>query len=207
MKKTIVSFCISLTSLISFSQDAGDSVGKVVSHPRIATVETMNMHKYKGWLVKATEDSLIILQSAKKPSAEAIQRFPSIKNPDQYNIAATNINTITTQKNHAVLKCGAIGFVAGSAIGAILGYASGDDKPVQATYTDPLARSIATNINNTFKFTAEEKAVSGAVFGGISGAIAGMIVGALAKKQFIIGGDKQAYKKHRHSLQIQALSQ
>ena len=48
--------------------------------------------------------------------------------------------------------------------------------------------------DNSFAMTAGEKAVAEAILLGGTGAIIGTIVGAIAKKKFIIGGNKKVYR-------------
>jgi hypothetical protein len=73
-----------------------------------------------------------------------------------------------------------IGTAIGVFVGAITGYAGGDDPK-----------------DSWFATTAGEKAIGGALGGGFLGALTGMIIGFAAHKTFIIHGKKDKFDKMR----------
>jgi hypothetical protein len=88
-------------------------------------------------------------------------------------------------------------------IGAIAGFASGDD-PVAPYTGDPFA-DVFVSVGNAFAMTAGEKAVTLGAVGGLSGALIGGITGALLRKQFVIGGKKDNYHNAQAELNKRAM--
>ena len=120
-----------------------------------------------------------------------------------YSIDAAQINTISLKKKNAGLKGALIGMGAGIVIGAIAGFASGDD-PV-TPYTGELFSDMIIGFSNSFTMTAGEKAVGMGAVGALTGALIGGITGALLKKKFIIGGNKDIYHDSQAELNKRAM--
>ena len=68
-------------------------------------------------------------------------------------------------------------------IGAVIGYAGGDDPKDQF-----------------LSYTAGEKAVGLGIFGGAVGGVTGLIIGLCAHKTFQIHGKKENYEKMRKKM-------
>ena len=155
--------------------------------PSIATISTMDGKRIKGWLYN-TDSAAVYLQHARPKALPP----PNYKAPNQnqptYSIDALQINTIALKKKNAGLEGVLIGLVAGAAVGAIIGFASGDDPPEE-----------------WFALTAGEKAFGLGLLGGSTGALIGAIAGALSKKVFIIGGKNDAYRNAQAELNNRAM--
>jgi len=149
----------------------------------------MDKSKIKGWLYKAEEDTLFLLTAGKKKYSV------NDKKPDyderNLKIMADQIQKIYLEKKKANLKGILIGLGAGAITGAIIGYSQGDDPPgsLPRDLFDPPMK-------------AEEKALYSGISGGVLGAFAGYIIAKLARKKFIIGGKKEAFRNsHRELLE------
>ena len=179
-----------------------DSIEPVkATTPRHATITTTDGGKIKGWLYKLDDDKIYLLPDGK--TAKQASNNAAAKDNSHYSIDALQINTISLKKKNAGLKGALIGFGIGAAIGAIAGFASGDD-PV-APYTGDPFGDMFVAMGNAFTMTAGEKAVGLGVVGGLTGALIGGITGALLKKQFIIGGKKDNYHNSQAELNKRAM--
>ncbi|HXB43209.1 MAG TPA: hypothetical protein VNV85_04100, partial [Puia sp.] len=78
-----------------------------------------------------------------------------------------------------------IGAVTGIVIGAILGFAQGDDPQ-----------------SYWFRTTAGEKAFAGGVFFGAVGSLTGLIIGMVSHKTFVIHGKRENYEKMREKMRM-----
>lgn len=106
--------------------------------------------------------------------------------------APEHIQTVTVRRKGSVGRGILIGAAVGLFVGAIGGFAEGDDKePVYDPYGDPLG--LGYIVESMFYMTAEDKALAYGLTGGLTGAIIGGVVGAVAKKKFTIGGRKENY--------------
>ena len=116
-----------------------------------------------------------------------------------------DINSIALQRKNAGAKGALYGFLARAVIGAIVGFAEGDDKVLKQT-NDPF-NNIFVEINNAFAQTASEKALYyGLGIGGI-GALSGFIIGKIVKKKFIIGGKKENLKNYQSEIRQRLMLQ
>jgi hypothetical protein len=192
-KKTIMKNLLLLTfsvlTIPVFGQtDTAAKAKKLVPH--LAIIRTMDGSKTKGWLYKMDDNNIYLLPANRKKLSLSEFKSPDL-NKSAMNFNISQINTISTQKKSAGLKGALIGLGAGTLIGVISGFASGDDPvtPYTGTFADPF---IA--IGNAFAMTAEEKAVANGIGLGLTGAITGFVIGKLAKKKFIIGGKKESYR-------------
>jgi hypothetical protein len=158
--------------------------------PSMAIIHTMDGKRIKGWFYRINDDSIYLLPTGKKMSRATFLNTDIDKNNYAYSISG--INRISLQKRNAALKGTLIGLGAGVVTGLVIGFASGDD-PIQP-YTGNPFEDFFIALNNSFAMTAGEKAVAGGLTLGATGALTGFIIGKLAKKKFIIGGKKEAYR-------------
>ena len=164
--------------------------------PSIATISTMDGRKVKGWFYRMDNDNVYLLNDRiKKPQLVDIKKTGSYN--ETVRINALQINKITLKKKNGGLKGALIGLGVGVIIGAIAGYAGGDD-PVMA-YTGTL-NDLFAGFNNAFAMTAGQKAVAEGLLGGVTGPLTGAVIGALVKKKFIIGGKKDKYRDLHNDL-------
>ena len=157
------------------------------TRPSRATINTMDGKIIKGWLY-STDTAAVYLLHARTKTLQSLNYKSPDQNQPTYSIDALQINTIALKKKNAGLKGALIGLGAGAVIGAVIGFASGDD-PV-TPYTGEVFSDIFISVGNSFAMTAGEKAAALSVVGGLTGALIGGITGALLKKKFIIGGKK-----------------
>ena len=161
--------------------------------PSIATIKTADGKKTKGWFYKMNDETIYLLPAKKNNKYFRKSDFmaPDI-NSGSMPIQVSQINTIALMKKNAGLKGALIGLGIGAATGAIIGLASGDDEIMQCTSGDFFCLGAA--LNNAFAMTAGEKAAAGALGLGVLGSLSGFILGKVAKKKFIIGGQKDTYR-------------
>jgi len=105
-------------------------------------------------------------------------------------IQHTDISSITIKRKGNTVRGIIIGALSGFLIGAVIGYASGDDPPIPAD-------EDFFGIGNAFRLTAGEKAIGSGILLGGAGAAVGGITGALIKKKFIINGKKENFEVMR----------
>ena len=149
--------------------------------PSVATIITMDQKKVYGWFYKMDSNNVYLLNAEiKKPQSMEIKNIDLYK--ESIRIDVLQINKITFRKKHQGLKGALIGLGAGAAIGAIAGYASGDDPP------------------GLFSATATEKGAAAAIFLGLTGALVGTLIGVLVKDTFVIGGKKDTYRDFHSEL-------
>ncbi len=116
-----------------------------------------------------------------------------------------HLEKIEIKRKGAVGRAAWKGALIGLAAGVITGLVSGDDPvaPVYNNPNDPFGNAIGNGLNvlyNSFRMTAGEKAVAGGVVGAGTGALIGALVGSLAKKKFIIGGNRQKFHSMSKSI-------
>jgi len=164
--------------------------------PSIAIINTTDGKKIKGWLYKTDTAALYLLHPKTRPLPPLNSNIANLNYPG-YNIDALQINTMVLKKRRAGLRGMLIGIGTGIVVGAVVGFASGDD-PVEP-YTGQFS-DIFVAVGNSFAMTAEEKAAAGGILGGLAGGLIGGITGALLKKKITIGGKKDAYQNARDEL-------
>jgi hypothetical protein len=155
--------------------------------PSVAIINTMEGKKIKGWLYKTDTGNVYLLPAGKKALQSLNYKLPG-QDQVMYNIDALQINTIALKKKNAALKGTLIGLGAGIVVGAIAGFASGDDPQEE-----------------WFALTAGEKAFGLGIIGGFTGALIGVIAGVLSKTVFIIGGKRDTYRNAQAALNKRAL--
>ena len=105
---------------------------------------------------------------------------------NEIRIDPKKVKTISLRRKGSVGKGVWIGALSGAVVGAIAGYASGDDEP------------------GWFSSTAEEKAAGGAIFLSFPGAGIGALIGS-ARTVFAINGNYQTYLTRLPELEKYAL--
>ncbi len=182
------------TAVFSVTAQTDSTSPAKSTSPRRATIFTNDGKKIDGWFYKTGDDKIYILPTNGKAVLPAGNTAIEI-DKGFYSIDASQINTIALKKKNGGLKGALIGLGIGAALGAIAGFVSGDDPVIQSTgnpYADPFI-----SLGNAFAFTAGEKALALGAVGGLTGALIGGIIGAVAKKTFIIGGNKDVYHNTR----------
>ncbi len=187
MKSLILILGISFFALSSSAQDSS-RVKK--QQPNLATIQTMDGKKIKGWFYQASDESILLLplrtRTFSRKSFESLEKEGRIT-----EVSLNNISSIGLRKKNSILKGALIGLGVGVVSGIIIGYASGDD-PIEPLTGNPF-EDIIIGINNSFAMTAGEKAISGAFAIGSLGTITGAVIGMVAKKKFTINGKKENY--------------
>ena len=174
------------------------------SSPSMATINTMNGSINKGWLYNMDSNHIYLLPAERTSLNPLYLKNPNI-NAKYSAINMDDINSIALQRKNAGAKGALYGFLAGAAIGVIVGFAEGDDKVLKQT-NDPF-NNIFVEINNAFALTASEKALYyGLGIGGI-GALSGFIIGKIVKKKFIIGGKKENLKNYQSEIRQRLMLQ
>lgn len=171
----------------------------------IAVIQT-NTGKYDRGMISQLEDSSILIKTL--PGLKT--NFSSGKKRNltgSSSYAAENIETIKIQRYKAPKRGALIGAGVGLVVGAVIGLASGSDE-IQPYPTEDFfgIGAFAVALNNAFAMTAGEKAVAYGFVGASSGAIVGVLVGALAKKKFIINGNRQKFEAMKLSVLERAYS-
>jgi hypothetical protein len=198
MKQSLILPLLMLNSIAVLAQDdTTTAVKKAI--PSMATIKTMDGNSIKGWFYAMDSNRVYLLSNLNKIQQPALDiKSPRLNNVD-YKLPAANINTITLKKKHAGLKGTLIGLGAGIVVGAVIGFASGDDKI--APYTGVALNDLFIGMGNAFAMTAGEKALGAGLGLGFTGAIVGCIIGNVVKKKFTIGGRKEIY----HDLQYELM--
>lgn len=191
MKNYLLIVTMYFFTLSAFSQTGQEKIEKKFQ-PSIATIKTLDGKKAKGWFYKMNDENIYLLPLTKNKKYFRSSDFlsPNV-NADSYNIQVSQISTIALQKKNAGLKGALLGLGAGVITGAIIGFADGDD-PVYQYQGD--FGDIFRGISNAFAMTAGEKALAGAIGLGLTGSVTGFIISKIAKKKFIIGGQKDTYR-------------
>lgn len=117
----------------------------------------------------------------------------SLKNIDR-QIAYQNLRGVLVRRKGSTLRGLVIGVLSGGLVGAVAGYADGNDPE-------------CTNAGYAYGFslcglssTASQKAAMGSVAFGSLGGIVGTLVGAIVRKNYIIGGDKEKFNSFRNRM-------
>lgn len=171
----------------------------------IAIIQT-NSDKYDRGLISQLKDSALTIKTL--PGLKT--NFSSKKNRNTTvlsSYAAENIELIKIYRYQAPKRGALIGAGVGLAVGAIIGLASGSDE-IQPYPTEDFfgIGAFAVALNNAFAMTAGEKAVAYGLASATGGAIVGALVGVLAKKKFIINGNRQKFEAMKLSVLERAYS-
>ena len=154
---------------------AQDSIpGKaVVLHTSIITMEH---HLKTGYLYSMTDSALLLSRRRILPDFK-----DSSASQDLVAFDYRKLRYVEFSPKGQVWATTAFGLVLGAAIGALVGYSTGDDSKA-----------------DWFALTAGQKALYVGAFGGAVGAISGFIVGMAVRKTFLIHGRRENYARmHR----------
>jgi len=190
---------LSLLTLCLFtffvSQAQSDSTKKEKKQKSfIVSIRTLDDKMIKGRLYAINDSQLVLGNSAKSFSN-------TLPTNDQQYIPAGNIKSFSLKRKNSILKGALIGTGAGAVTGIIIGLVSGDDPVYTGSVSDPFT-ALAVAIGNAFAMTAGEKAALAGVALGVGGAIVGTIIGAVAKKKFIIDGNKEKFRDLRSEIRM-----
>jgi hypothetical protein len=130
----------------------------------------------KGFLISIQDSSLCISQTKLPYSFDQI----NVSSFEKYNYG--HIQKVIVSKPGVSQRATLIGLLAGAAIGALIGYASGSDQ-------------------GWFALDAGGKAVVGALIGAGAGSIAGALIGKASQKNFLINGEWKSLEEMKTSLQ------
>ncbi len=153
---------------------------------------------YKVWVTKIDGSNVKGFFYAADEQGITISRSITLDESDLVLVEVENISLIKIRRKGAVGKGAGIGFLSGAAVGAIIGFAEGDDDPICSSF-----------VFGTFCFegsTAGEKAVGGAIGLGVIGSGVGAIVGT-GKKKIPIDGNTNTYITQLNSLKNYTLRQ
>jgi hypothetical protein len=161
-----------LLSALGQSLIAQDSLPQ---KPRIlsAKITTLSGQITKGYFYAMTNSTLLISMQKEQ------LRWYDTANKEMQRFEYNDLGKAEIYKKGKVGRSVLTGLLIGGAIGAIIGYASGDDT------------------NSFIAFTAGEKAFGLGVGVGGLGAITGLILGLAAHKTFVIRGKKENYERMR----------
>lgn len=155
------------------------------------SITCMDGEKGAGYLANLSDSILYISDSP--------LHFGTVKIDDHsFGYPYNHLEKIEIKRKGAVGRGAWKGALIGLAAGVITGFVSGDDPvaPVYNNPNDPFGNAIGNGLSilsNSFRMTAGEKAAAGAIAGAGTGALIGALVGTLAKKKFIIGGNRQKF--------------
>jgi len=144
---------------------------------RIAKIKTLNAQTSTGYLYAIT-DSALLLSIQKEPI-----RFYDNSNTGIQSFQYKDLEKAEIYKKGQLWRSPLTGLLIGMTIGAVIGYAGGDDPKDQF-----------------LSYTAGEKAVGLGIFGGAVGGVTGLIIGLCAHKTFQIHGKKENYEKMRKKM-------
>lgn len=164
------------TDLLSFSQ----KIYKVSIAQTSAKIAT-------GYLV-AIKDTVLSLT----PDAASIH-FNAIEEKKLEKIHYSNIEQVTLKRKGSTGRGMLQGALIGFATGAITGLIMRDDPPCYPSQQDFFG--IGTALCEDSRITAGQKAVATGSIGAVGGALFGGIIGSVARKRFIIGGNKEKFQK------------
>ncbi len=148
-----------------------------------AAIKESNGQTHYGSLLYLT-DSVTVLSISKTGN----QQTNILQNQKAFPFQ--KVESIQLQRKGSVGRGMLWGGLSGALAGVIVGYMSGDDKPVD-NITFPIPQ---------IRFTAAQKAGFLGVLGGIGGTAIGGIIGAVTKKTFIIGGKKENHDLYRQTV-------
>ena len=160
------------------SQKMGKTNGRTNYNAWITLIE--NSSNLYGYL-REVKDSAIVFSNH-------LSKLEPIY--ETQNLDVKNIETLKFRKKGSVGMAMVIGALTGLGIGALLGYAGGDDK-----------KSSSSGLDFNFNFTssAEAKAVVGGVAGSFFGALIGLAVGS-AKIKVPINGNQKSFTRQKENL-------
>jgi hypothetical protein len=172
MKRIALSTCLVIMTLIGYTQQ-GRPLRKITFKVEVVHTERVQF----GYLGAVTDSSIVVFKSP-------VVFDQSLTNAQLNAIAYQNVQEVIVRRKRRVgrgiLIGSASGFAAGAAIGAIT------YKPCRGEFClDPGQGGQAIGVG---------------LLGAIGGGIVGGIIGSVAKKTFVIGGNKEKFKRMRESV-------
>ncbi|HVM88111.1 MAG TPA: hypothetical protein VMT76_07965 [Puia sp.] len=140
-------------------------------------VLTLNAISHSGYLY-GIGDSILFLSDGKQP----LCFYGSFKNSN-LKLDYSDIESLRLYRKGKIWRSTVIGAATGIIIGAVIGFAGGDDPQ-----------------GSLFHTTAEEKALAGGTAVGLLGGITGLIIGLVSHKTFVLHGKKEKYNKMRNTM-------
>ena len=186
MKKILFILPMTVFAFVAFCQEM-DTRTKIFK----VSVAAITQNTYRGYLVDI-EDSAVLFTW----NAEMI-RMKRVLKEDITSIGYENIELIVLRRKSSVGRGILFGSMIGLATGMVAGYAKGDDPACTA---DPSWFGLDQALCSAARLKAGEKAMLMGGAGVLAGAAAGAIIGAVAKKRFIIGGNKARFEEMRLSV-------
>ena len=168
MKKLTLATCLTLASLIGFSQK-GRMSQRITF--KLIVVDTVDRVQF-GYLAAVADSGIVMLKSP-------VVFDQSLSNSNCNTIPYQNLKEVTIKRKGRVGRGILIGSVSGFAVGAVVGAVT--YKPCNGDFCllDP---------------GQEGQAIGVGFLGAIGGGIVGGIVGAGAKKTWTIGGKKNQFE-------------
>lgn len=139
-----------------------------------AKITTLSGHMSAGYFYAMTNSALLISTQKQLPG------WYDTTNKGMYRFEYQELGKAEIYKKGKIGRSVLTGLLIGSAAGALIGLASGNDSK-----------------DEFLAFSAGEKALGLGIFGGGIGAITGLIIGAAAHKTFTIHGKKENYDRMR----------
>lgn len=174
--KQILSLSIILFALSAQAQPLEPVQAKKII-PYKAVIDLNDGMVAKGWLYQAEPDQIIL-------------RTGKIKTGKFYTLTPEQIDRIKIYRKAHVGRGALFGALVGMAIGAVAGYASGDDENCDWCF---------------MYYTAGEKALIYGFVGMELGGAIGTAIGALSKKTFLIKGKKENYIQNYQAIVEKAM--
>ncbi|MBS1948611.1 MAG: hypothetical protein JST47_12670 [Bacteroidetes bacterium] len=142
-----------------------------------AKVFTLNAESHSGYLY-AISDSALFLSNSKQPLC-----FYGAFKGSSLKFDYSDIEALKLHKKGKIWKPVVVGAVTGMVIGAVIGFAGGDDPKGSLFYT-----------------SAGDKALFAGTALGLAGGVTGLIIGLAANKTFVLKGKKERYNQMRNAL-------
>ena len=171
-KRYSVSDGIKIIELDSVRWVTIESIGKNVE----VTVTTKSGIRHKGELLSVTDERISLSNKKLKNNVREIEK--------------DSIEQVSIHGDSKIIPVLAFGILIGAGIGAVVGYADGDDEPCRF----PIWILCPS-------FTAEDKALFGGVIGSVIGGLIGLIVGitrSTSDKTIVIFSDDDYNKLKRY---------
>jgi len=178
MKQFTTAFSLMLMTTMSFAQEARVSkkiILKVAASDSIQRVD-------HGYLAGLSDSGIVMVKGP-------IVFDPSLKGTTANTIPYNNLSEIKVQRKGSVGRGILFGALGGMFVGAIAGYAS---------YKTPTCHGNPNCI--VWDFGPGYDALGGAILGTAGGAIIGGVIGAVAKKKFVIGGNKNKFQHMKENV-------
>lgn len=154
-----------------FAQDTLNDP-KMMPNVRIITLDRQIRN---GYLYALSDSSLLLAAGRRPPAATDSPTAAHIK-----SYGYRDMNNVVVYYRGSFWRMPLKGLLVGAVIGAVAGFASGDDPQ-----------------EYWIRFSATDKAIGGGLLGGATGLLVGFCIGALSHKTFYIGGNRKKYERMR----------